>query len=342
MNSVERMEAVLSHKIPDRVPCFEWIVDKKVVNALLPSAAGEATEEDFINEFGLDVVCVDPNYFSEKLPSGYVQDEWGMIKGYSSEAHSYPVDGPIHNAQELEKYTPPSATAPGRFDTLKKKLEKYADGSKAVMLHLNDIWSIPSRMMPFEEFIINIFDEPEFISELVGMTVDVNIALATEAAKLGCKFVYTGDDVAYNNGPMIAPSMFEEIFVPHLKRVIGAYKDLGLYVIKHTDGNVMSLLDYYIDAGIDCFDPIDPIAGMDFGFLKEKYGKTLAFKGNVNCATTLVSGSIEDVIEESRSRMAIGKPGGGYIFSSSNSIHSSVNPQNYKAMLETWKELRDY
>ncbi len=342
MNSVERLQCVLEGGQPDRVPSFEWIIDKKVVNALLPSAGGEATEEDFINEYGLDAICVDVNYTSERQPDGTVVDEWGMHKGYTSEAHSFPIDGPIHNMAELEAYTPPNPQAPGRFDTLEKKLAKYADGSKAVVLHLNDIWSIPSRMMPFDEFMMNIYDQPEFISALVKMTVDANIALATQAVQRGCKFVYTGDDVAYNNGPMISPAMFEEIFYPELKRVIGAYKKLGLYVIKHCDGYLMPLFDYYIDAGIDCFDPVDPIAGMDLAALKRDYGKKIAFKGNVNCATTLVSGSVEETIAESKSRLEIGMPGGGYIFSSSNSIHSSVKPENYRAMLETWKEYGSY
>ena len=35
-------------------------------------------------------------------------------------------------------------------------------------------------------------------------------------------------------------------------------------------------------------------------------------------------------------------PGGGYILSSSNSIHSGVNPANYLAMLRTLQEFGGY
>lgn len=38
----------------------------------------------------------------------------------------------------------------------------------------------------------------------------------------------------------------------------------------------------------------------------------------------------------------IGKPGGGYILSSSNSIHSAVKPENYRSMLETLKKFGAY
>jgi hypothetical protein len=35
-------------------------------------------------------------------------------------------------------------------------------------------------------------------------------------------------------------------------------------------------------------------------------------------------------------------PGGGYICSSSNSIHASVNPENYRVMMETIRQYGRY
>ncbi len=37
-----------------------------------------------------------------------------------------------------------------------------------------------------------------------------------------------------------------------------------------------------------------------------------------------------------------GGPGGGFILSSSNSIHAAVKPENYMAMLDTLKEYGRY
>jgi uroporphyrinogen decarboxylase len=174
------------------------------------------------------------------------------------------------------------------------------------------------------------------------MTIDEQILLAQEAAKTGCKFIYTGDDVADNNGPIISPAMFEEIFVPELKRIIGAYKDLGFFLLKHCDGDFMPLLDYYLEAGIDLLDPIDPVAGMDLKHIKDTYGSRIAIKGNVNCATTLVFGTVDETVAETKHCLKVAKGTTGYICSSSNSIHSSVNPANYKAMLETIEEYGKY
>jgi uroporphyrinogen decarboxylase len=97
-----------------------------------------------------------------------------------------------------------------------------------------------------------------------------------------------------------------------------------------------------ISTGIDCLDPIDPGAGMDLAFIKEKYGKSICLKGNVDCAYLLTNGTVEETVEAVKNCIKTGGPGSGYIISSSNSIHSSVNPENLKAMIETIHSYRNY
>jgi len=334
--SKQRVIAALELTKADKVPYFEWSVDKKIIEALMPGADIYGFSEKY-----MDAVIVDFDYDSTDLGNNRVRNEWGIIHEYSEEAHGYPIDGPIHNMEELEAYTPPAADKPGRCNELERVLAKYGD-DKAVVLHMNDVWSIPSRMMPFEYFLEQIVEEPEFIVELVRMTVDAQILLAEQAAKRGVQFVFTGDDIAYKHGPMISPAMFKEMFFPELKRIFGAYRDLGFYVLKHCDGNVLPFMEMYIESGIHLFDPVDPSAGMDLSNFKRDYGSRIALKGNVNCASTLVFGSVDETVAETKRCLEIGMPGGGFVISSSNSIHSSINPANYIAMLETIDEYGVY
>lgn len=330
MTSDERLITVLENKIPDRVPVFEWLIDKGVTEALCPGG----TVEDLAYKIGLDAFTVECNYEKKMINETDYQDEWGMIKRDSGESHPFPVDGPIQTLEDAEKYVPPAADKSGRFASVEKAVKEH-NGKKSLMLHLNDVYSIPSRLMPYEDFLISIMNQPEMIKILVAKSVDANLALAKEAVQRGIKFVWTGDDYAYNNGLMFPPAKFDEIFAPELKRVMQGFKELGLYVIKHTDGDIMSVIDTIIDSGIDCIDPIDPLAGMDLAHIKETYGNRVAIKGNVECAETLSFRTVEETIAETRACLKIGMPEGGYILSSSNSIHSAVKPENFLAMVET-------
>ena len=120
------------------------------------------------------------------------------------------------------------------------------------------------------------------------------------------------------------------------------YKELGLYVIKHTDGNLWPIIDMIVDSGIDCLDPIDPQAGMDLADVKAKYGDRIAVKGNVDCAELMTFGTPEETVEATKAALRKGMPGGGFICSSSNSIHSGVKPENYLALMQTVRECGRY
>ena len=333
----DRIVRALNRQEPDRVPHFEWYIDKKVMSAI----SGGIDYEKFCYEMDIDAICVDLNFDKKMIADDLIQDEWGMIKKDTGESHTYPVDGPIRTLKDAEKYIPPDPLKPGRYDSVEKALEEHS-GKKALVLHLNDVFSIPSRLMPFETFLIKVFEEPETVKTLVKMSVDINLKMAEEAAKRGIKIVYTGDDFAYNSGPIISPIKFRDIFYPELKRVVTGFKELGLLVIKHTDGNIMPILDMIIDSGFDCLDPIDPIAGMDLQQMKVEYGDRICLKGNVDCSTTLSFKTEKETIEETRECLNIAMPGGGYILSSSNSIHSAVKPENYLAMLDALKKFGRY
>lgn len=116
----------------------------------------------------------------------------------------------------------------------------------------------------------------------------------------------------------------------------------GGYVIKHTDGDITSTIDMIIDTGIDGIDPVDPQAGMDIGEVRKRYGHRVCIKGNVDCGYTLTDGSDREVVRGVKSCISKAARGGGYILSSSNSIHAKVNPKIFLTMIRTTKEFGKY
>ena len=103
----------------------------------------------------------------------------------------------------------------------------------------------------------------------------------------------------------MSPRHFRKLFYPGLKRVMQGYKELGLYVIKHTDGNLWPILDMIVDSGIDCLDPIDPQAGMDIADVRAKY-PALGIKGNVDCAQLMTFGTPGETVAATREALPRG------------------------------------
>jgi uroporphyrinogen decarboxylase len=330
----ERVMRVLRREEPDRIPHFEWIIDHKVREAICPGAS----MEEFTVRMGLDAILTGPDFKKEPVGPNRFRNEWGVIVEKTAEEHSFPVEGPIRSLDDFLKYEPPDPHAPGRYDSLKRLVARYK-GRLAIGVHLNDVFSIPRYLAGFEGLLMATVEEPELVRRLVELSVEINLEMASEVARCGADFIFTGDDYASAERPFMSPASFRELFYPGLTRVIGGFHEAGLPVIKHSDGAILPLLDMILDSGIDCLDPIDPIAGLDIGVMKTKCGHRVALKGNVDCAHTLTFGTEQQVVEETKAVIRKAAEGGGLILSSSNSIHSAVKPGNYLAM---WNAIRMY
>lgn len=338
LTSYERVMRVLRREEPDRVPHFEWMIDRRVRQALCPDCK---TMDEFAVRMGLDAILVGPDFYKEQVAPHRWRDEWGIVREDTGEENTYPVIGPIKTLEDLERYTPPDPHAPGRYASLERAVREFK-GKKAIGVHLNDVFSLPRYLTDMETILVSFVTEPELVQGLVELSVDINLKMAREVAARGADFVWTGDDYAHKSGPMMSPKHFRQYLSPGLCRVVAGFHEVGLPIMKHTDGNLWSIIDMIVDSGIDCLDPIDPSAGMDLGEVKAKYGHRVALKGNVDCAQTMTFGSPEDVAAETREALRKGMPGGGFILSSSNSIHSAVKPENYLAMLRTLQEYGRY
>ena len=285
---------------------------------------------------GHDVVCTAPVYKKIKpIDEDTFIDEFGITRHLTGQ-DKYPVAiaHPIKSVFDIKHYEPPPLKSTLRFKKIDAAVKRFK-GDKAILVNLHDVFSFPRDLRGLEQLLMDFILCPELVRKIVGFSVDYNIELARLVKKHGAEIIGIGDDFADNKGPFVSPRMFHEFLYPEMKRVVKAYKELGFYVIKHSDGNLMPIIDMIIETGIDCLDPIDPLAGMDIGFIKQKYSDKIAIKGNINCVTTLQNGTSQEVEKEVKKCIKKAGIGGGYIISSSNSLHAGVKPELYQVMLDS-------
>lgn len=135
--------------------------------------------------------------------------------------------------------------------------------------------------------------------------------------------------------------MFAEFVTPYLARIIEAIHDLGLKAILHSDGDLRKILDQLVSTGIDGYQSIDPQGHMDIAEVKRQYGERLILMGNVRSAA-LQDSSPEIIRESVDYAITNGKPGGRYIFSTSNCIFEGMPLENYHIMLKEYEKLAYY
>ena len=340
MNSAERVMAALRGQTPDRVPIIEWFVHPRVHEALLPGGSWS----DFVEQIGLDAITglflYEGTFKEESIGPKKSINEWGVTLGVTDE-HKAPIDGPIKTLEDARHYIPPDPQAPYRLGNLPEYVKRFK-GKKAVIWCQRAEFMWAADLMRIDNLLISFLENKPLAHEVLEIATEFAIALARRAVKSGTDVIMLGDDYAYNSGPMMSPKVFKEFIQPRLARVVRAVKEEGALCVKHSDGNLWPILDMIVDTGVDAINPLEPVAGMDIAEVKQKYGQRVCLIGNIDCGNLLSNGTRDEVIRSVKDTLLKAAPGGGYIMSSSNTIHSSVNPENYLAMIKATHQYGSY
>lgn len=207
-----------------------------------------------------------------------------------------------------------------------------------LMVHGDPTPGIPdgNSMMDFS---VQMYEEPEAIHLKTNKMMEHYKKFAEELSKhkgLLDGFILCSD-YCFNQNPFFTADQFDEFIGPYLKEIIAAYHELGFFAIKHTDGNIMPILDRLTDCGPDALHSIDPQGGVSLKTVKKVCRGKICLIGNVNCGL-LQTGSETEVIEEVRRCLKEGMPDYGYIFSTSNSIYAGLDLKRYELMNRIWRE----
>ncbi len=116
---------------------------------------------------------------------------------------------------------------------------------------------------------------------------------------------------------------------------------MGFYTIKHTDGNIMPILDQLVQCHPHALHSLDPQGGVDIAQVKALCGNKVCLIGNVNCGL-MDTGSGAEAAESARYALKHGMPGGGYIFSTSNCIYTGMKLSRYETILDVWRREGNY
>ena len=204
-----------------------------------------------------------------------------------------------------------------------------------LMMHGDPTFSVPDgeNMM---DFTVRMYEDPRGLHDEAARRRDILIGRAQRLRGSGLLDGYTlCSDYAFNVNPFFSPDQFHEFVFPYLRDIISAYHAMGFYCIKHTDGNIMPILDQIVDCGPDALHSIDPQGGMSLARVRELYGDRVATIGNVNCGL-LQTGTQEEADADTRRALHEGMDDGkyGYIFSTSNCAYTGLPLERYERMNE--------
>jgi len=349
MNGRERILTSLEVREPDRVPLYihgineESIIsigrhvtnglpDPKQFHAMTEPERLKLVEALFLihEEFGVDGFTSFEINQLDDLDATHAVDDWDVV--YKRSPHGLPVvfGNPIEDATALDHYAPPQ---PRREHLLLLDLarERFA-GKKALFWLMRGTFVLSWRLAGMSNLMIQMHEDPGFVHRIAEMTTIFNLQMLELLAEAGLDVLVIEDDIANTKTTLISPKHFCEFVNPYNRRLVDRAHELGLKVVRHSDGNLWKLLDTLLESGYDGLNPLEPQAGMTLERVKAYCGDRLCLLGNIDCAELLPHGTPEQVDAAVRQAIEDGGEGGGLIICSSNSLHPGVDPDNCIAM----------
>jgi Uroporphyrinogen decarboxylase (URO-D) len=371
MTGKERFRAAFAHEPVDRVPLMEQSVASTVASELLSRPAltgttdlhhdqaeaavkGDAAYDEFIETVLQDTVAL-----AERLGHDAVSVPWLLgkpakklnnieflygdpdsgpwsIRRYDPESRSFGIreeGGGPRDENDLRRHLDAmeatlresSGTTPmyPRHERLMELVGDRLDvvGGTGIAIPLNEVWLTAVGLWP----------------DIVERYLDMGVAGALRAldaqAALGIRVIWGGYDLADNRGPIYGPRVFREMVMPRIRRLTDRCRELGLYYLFRTDGNLWSIADeFYVESGIHAHGEIDVDAGMDLVEIRRRYPE-ITMWGGIACGTLLQHGTADAVRTEVR-RVIDGVGTSGLIFGSSNSILHGTPVENVLAMVD--------
>jgi uroporphyrinogen decarboxylase len=309
---------------PDNTPRFPYNILKETADYIIETNCFGETIKNFKNR------STTPRILSSPVKS---RADWNKIKDRLV----------IDNKRGL------SYTSNMTFDDVVSLTEGMAELNEN---HLKNRYITPvftvgfdliQRYLGMEGLLIAIIDDPEWVKEMFYVNAEFVIKLYENMADNGYSFdgIFLADDLGYKNGLLFSPLHYKELLFEADRLICDYFHDQDLKVLLHSCGCVKELIPYFIEAGIDCLQPLEVKAGMDLIELKKNYGDNISFMGGID--TRLYSSNNTEALEnEIKSKFEAAKKNGGYIYHCDHSIPDIVSFSQYKRVISLVKKYGEY
>lgn len=339
----ERIRKAVRHEESDRVPLCEVLIEYPIQSKFL---GREVTPDDvasqvqFWAEAGYDFIpltvgMMSPGKVTQESSISRVIREV-MLKdspdANDDKAWNLEYTSFIKTREDFEKF-PWEIAAKLDFSKFHQVKDLLPEGMKVIAVS-GKIFTLTWMLMGFNHFAMSLKLEEDLVADIFRKVAEIQFKGLEEILVMPyVGGVWVVDDLAFGNGPIISPQAYRDHVFPWYREMARRCHQSDRLFFMHTDGNVMPLMEDFIEMGLDVLQPIDPSC-MDIFKVKEMYGDRLTLVGNVP-NEMLRSAGPADVEEYVKKLIAKAGPGGGYCVGSGNSVPEWANFDNFMAMRNT-------
>lgn len=345
MSTRERVVNALHRQPVDRIP-IDYLANSGIDTKLKRHyRLSENDDEGLLRILNIDFRELRLPYNGDILHSPKegkkVDPEWGIVTRWvKHESGGYwdYCDFPLSelDAEQIANWPMPSADD-YEYSALKEQASQWPDlalyfGNPG----LGDILNTTGMLCSMESVFIALAEENEAWLHLVDRRMDIQLQMterSLEAMQGRIDFIWMGEDLGSQLGPLISKEMYRKIIRPRHQKFLDLAASYDVPVMMHSCGSSSWAFEDFIEMGIAAVDTLQPEAAMmDPGYLKKTYGDRLAFHGGFSTAGPVVDAPVHEVIDSLRNLLEVMMKGGGYLFSPTHLLQDNSKVENVVAV----------
>ncbi len=343
MNSKKRVKLALSHKEPDRVPCYIWY-GEGIQNRLKGKVgcSGLNLEIALGNDILQTWLSINYQLEREAKERQVFTDEWG-ITWKKENYHNMVINHPLENSssKKFVNYPLPDPYKKERYAYLNKLISyygyKYFIGADVS----GTIFEPCYHLRGMDQLLVDLISEEKRIEILLDRIANFSLQVALQSLKLGVDWIWLGDDFGTQQGMLLSPKLWRKYFKPRMARIISKIKHIkpDIFIAYHSCGSIRPIIPDLVQIGIDALNPIQSTAkDMDVKEIKTQFGDEITLVCGIDTQDFLPRATPEMVKFKVREIVDTLGPGGGFIFAVSHTIQADTSVENVLAMREALDE----
>jgi len=266
-------------------------------------------------------------------PNGQIAyDWWGA--GWDTHTEGYWLaDAPMTEKTDLQNFPWPDPNNPQLLEDAQRILDEDHGQHFAVPNFGFALFERAWSLRGFDPLLMDLVERRSWVEELLDRITEIQFTVAKRFVALGVDGGYFGDDYGAQKGLLFSPELWREMFKPRLARLFGVFREAGLPVIFHSDGDIWNILADLVEIGLTALNPVQPEV-LDHARLYREFGQQLAFYGGISTQEVLPYGTTKQVAAATRTCIRnLAAEGTGLLVGPSHRMQSDIPVENIAALL---------
>jgi uroporphyrinogen-III decarboxylase len=251
-----------------------------------------------------------------------------------------PLDFPVRDFSDWVRLKPLYTFNERRIDTMAIQRARAAQADGAIVrCEIPGGWDTARELMGEEEACLAYYTQRELMTDILETLRDTSTkVLECITERLTIDQLYVHEDMAGKSGPLIGPSQVAEFIAPYYRACWEIVSERGTRLFNQdSDGNMMPVLDAFLDCGVNVMHPLEPAAGMDMVEVRKRYGRRLAVLGGID--KHVLRRTKREIDLELEYKLQPLMRGGGTVFGLDHRIPNGTPLENYRYYVRRGREI---